>query len=172
MSLKPQPLRFQRQGTAASKRIVKGWQLVRVEQFGSARVVGIIGAGPPPALANLRPRLFQHLLVSGILPLHQFFDEAEQPLALLFLFGLRRKQIGTGRRIIDHLGKNHRPRRCQRPPRPPQMQRTRMPVPNRLLPRRGSIDRVERQGDFNEFFAGETSCAERLSQLIAAFDHR
>ena len=50
--------------------------------------------------------------------------------------------------------KNHRPRRGQRPPRPPQMQRTRMPVPNRLLPRRRGVDRVERQGDFNELFAG------------------
>ena len=55
----------------------------------------MVGAGSPPALANLLPRLFQHLLVSGVLPLHQFFDESEQPLALLFLVGLRREQIET-----------------------------------------------------------------------------
>ncbi len=47
---------------------------------------------------------------------------------------------------------------AKRPPRPPQMQRARVPVPDRLLPRRGFVDRVERQRDFDELLARIASC--------------
>jgi hypothetical protein len=40
----------------------------------------------------------------------------------------------------------------QRPTRPPQVQRAGMPMPDRLLPRRRRVDRVERQRDLDEFF--------------------
>ena len=55
------------------------------------------------------------------------------------------------RRVVHHLREDHRPRRRQRPPRPPQMQRARMPVADRLLPRAGLVDGIQRQGDFDEF---------------------
>ena len=63
------------------------------------------------------------------------------------------------------------PRR-QRPPRPPQMQRARMPVPDRLLPHAGGVDRVQRQGDFDEFLAVLYSApsrppAARIDQLAS-----
>ena len=57
------------------------------------------------------------------------------------------------RRIVYHLRENHGPRRRQRPPRPPLVQRARMPVTNGLLPRRRRVDRLQRQGDFNEFLS-------------------
>ena len=73
-------------------------------------------------------------------------------------------------------GSNHCPRRRQRPSRPPQMQRTRMPVPNRLLPCRGCVDRVERQGDFNELFAGRlhapSAFVKRSPHLITVIPFR
>ena len=42
----------------------------------------------------------------------------------------------------------------QRTARPPQMQRARMPVADGFLARRGGVDIVQRQGDFDEFFGG------------------
>ncbi len=39
-------------------------------------------------------------------------------------------------RVRPEQREQHRPARRQRPPRPPQVQRARMPVPDRLLPRR------------------------------------
>ena len=64
--------------------------------------------------------------------------------------GVRKKLIGIFRWIVHHLREDHRPRRGQRPPRPPEVQRARMTVPDRLLPRRRRIDRVERKGDLNQ----------------------
>ena len=56
-------------------------------------MVGVLGAGPPPALPDLVARPLQHRLVGGVLPQHQVFDDAEQPLALLLLRLLGREQV-------------------------------------------------------------------------------
>ena len=42
------------------------------------------------------------------------------------------KMSASRRRIVHYLSKDHRPCRRQRPPRPPQMQRARVPMANRL----------------------------------------
>ena len=62
---------------------MEGGQLVAVEQLLGARMVGVLGAGAPPALPDLVARRLQHRLVGGVLPQHQILDDAEQPLALL-----------------------------------------------------------------------------------------
>ena len=68
-----------------------------------------------------------------VFPNHQIFDDAEEPLPLSLLRLLGLKQIGVRRRIIHHLRKDHRPRRCQRPTRTPQVQCTRVPFEKRVL---------------------------------------
>ncbi len=57
---------------------------------------------------------------------------------------VRQELVHVLRRIVDHLP-DHRPRRCQGAPRPPQVQRRRMAVPNRLLTRRRHVDCIQRQ---------------------------
>jgi hypothetical protein len=64
----------------------------------------------------------------------------DQTLALLLLRLFGREQIGIGRGVVHHLREDHRTRRRQWPPRPPQMQRRGMPVPDRLLSRRRLVD--------------------------------
>ena len=61
--------------------------------------------------------------------------------------------IRVRRGVVHHLREDHRPRRRQRAPCPPQMQGARMPVPDGLLAHAGGVDRVQRQGDFDEFLA-------------------
>ena len=63
------------------------------------------------------------------------------------------KRSGMARRIVHHLREDHGPRRRERPPRPPQMQRARMPVTDGLLARRCLVDRVQRQGDLDELLS-------------------
>ncbi len=92
------------------------------------------------------------VFVSRVLPQHEILDDLEKPLPLFLLRLLRLENIRMRRWIVHHLRENHRPRRRQRPPRPPQMQRRRMPMPNRLLPRRCLVDGFQRQSDFDEFF--------------------
>ena len=132
---------------------MEGGQLVAVEQLLRPRVVGVRGAGVAPALPDLVPRLLEDLLVGGVLPQHQVLDDAEQPLPLLLLRLLGREEVRMRRRVVHHLREDHRPRRRQRPPRPPQVQRARVPVPDRLLAGRRLVDRVQRQGDFDELLA-------------------
>ena len=67
---------------------------------------------------------------------------------------VRAEHVHVGRRVVHHLREDHRPRRRQRPPRPPQVQRARVSVADRLLPRRGLVDGLERQGDFDELLGG------------------
>ena len=71
------------------------------------------------------------------------------------------------RRVVDHLREDHRPRRRQRPSRPPQMQRRRVPVPDGLLACGGGVDRVERKRDFDEFL-GSTGHRQRTLRVCAA----
>ncbi len=145
MRLKPEALRFERQRTAAGERVVEPWQGRRVEQLRRPRMTGVRPAGPPPALPNLLPRLLQELLVRRVLPLDQLPEHPEQPFPLPVLILLRGERLRRGRRVVHHLREEDRPRRRQRPPRPPQVQRRRVPVPDRLLPRRRRVDRFKRQ---------------------------
>ena len=69
VALEPEPLRLERQRPAAGERIVEGGQLLAVEQLLRARMVGVLGAGAPPALPDLVARRLQHRLVGGVLPL-------------------------------------------------------------------------------------------------------
>ena len=106
MRFKTQSLRFERQSAAAGERIVKCGQCVAVEQFRGARVIGVLGAGPTPALPDFFARALQHLSVGGVLPQHQLLKEPEQTLA----FELRRHvaqrlPIGrTARSVVDTTG--------------------------------------------------------------------
>ena len=152
MRFQPQPLSLQRQRPAAGKGIVEGRKLVPVEEFLRPGVVGVVGAGPTPALPDLVAGLLQHRLVGGVLPFHELLDDPEKPLALLLLRLLSREEVRPARRIVHHLGEDNRPRGSQRPSRPPQMKRARMPVPDGLLPRRRLVNRLQRQGDLDEFF--------------------
>lgn len=131
---------------------MEGGQFEPVEQFPGARMIGVLGAGVAPALPDFVARLAQHRLVGGVLPLDQFFDDAEQPLALFFLRLLGLEQVRVRRGVIDHLREDHRPRCRQRPARPPQVQRARVPVANGFLARAGDVDRLQRQGDFDKLF--------------------
>ncbi|MNV88642.1 hypothetical protein D3C71_1828630 [compost metagenome] len=70
MAFQTQALRLQRDGTTARKRIMEGGQLGWVEQLCGLWVLLVEFAGLLPAVADLRPRAFQHYLVVGVLPLH------------------------------------------------------------------------------------------------------
>ena len=145
-----EPLRLERQRAATGEGVVEGGELVPVEELLRARVVGVLRAGAAPALPDLVARGLQHRLVGGVLPLHEILDDAKEPLALLLLLLLGGKEVGQRRRVVHHLREDHRPRRRQRPPRPPQVQRARVAVADRLLARAGLVDRLERQGDFDQ----------------------
>ena len=164
MGLKPQALRLQRQGAAPRERIVEGRQPVRVEQLGGARMPGVVGASTAPAPADLLPGLFQQLFIGGVLPAYQLLDQAEQSFALLLLVLLGGELLGAGRRIVHHLREDHRPRRGQGTARPPEMQGARVPVPDRLLPRRRGVDGVEGQGDLDELLAGDAFSPSQVNQ--------
>ncbi len=100
---------------------------------------------PVAARQNLRTGLRQHRGVVAVLPDHQPFDDPEQPPAFAVLRLGGREPVGARRRIIHQRREQHRPSGRQRTPRPPQMQRRRMPVADRLLPHRRRIDRIQRQ---------------------------
>jgi len=119
MRFQPQPLSLQRQRPAAGKGIMESRELVPVEKLLRPGVVGVVGAGPTPALPDLVAGLLQHRLVGGVLPFHKLFDDPKEPFALLILCLLRREKIRPARWIVHHLGENHRTRGRQRPPRPP-----------------------------------------------------
>ena len=57
-------------------------QLVRIEQLGGLRVVLVQLADLAPRAANLLTGALQHFLVGGVLPLHEVFDDFEEPLPL------------------------------------------------------------------------------------------
>src|SRR5690606_2515826 len=137
-------------------RIMKAWQLLRIEQLGSLRMALIQLTGLTPAFPNFRSCALQHLFVVGVFPLHQLFDYFKQPLTLrrrLFLVHpTAQMAFVTG--VVDHLRKNHRPRRRQRPPRPPQVQSTGVAMTDRLFTSSRDVDRIQRQSDFDEFFGG------------------
>ena len=92
------------------------------------------------------------------------------PLLLLSLLG--RKQLRPTGRVIHQLGEQHCPRRGQRPPSPPQVQRRWMAVPNRLLPRGRNVDGVQRKRDLDQLLAYErrshhlASCAREAPMTV------
>ena len=106
---------------------------------------------------DLGPGGADDVVVVRVLPLHQLLDEVEQ----VGPFRGRRFEdgaigqpvVGIAVGIIDERGEQHGPASRERPPCPPEMESARMPMPNRLLPRRRLVDGFERQGDFDEFLS-------------------
>jgi hypothetical protein len=92
---------------------------------------------------DLRARLLEHRLVVRVVPLDELLDDAEEPLPLPLLHLLGRKLIWAAGRVVDDRGEEHSSARCQRPPRPPEVERRQMPVPDRLLACRLAIDREQ-----------------------------
>ena len=119
------------------------------------------GIAPPPAKGSssvifsspqdLRLGTVQDLRVVGVLPDHQLLQDFEQPLPLRVLLLLGGEALRMGGGIVHQRGPDHSPSRRQRPPRPPKVQRGRMPMPDRLLPRRLRIDFLQRKRHLNYF---------------------
>ena len=80
--------------------------------------------------------------------------------------GVRQQHVDVLGRVVDHLREDDRTRRRERPARPPQMQRARVPVPDRLLARRRLVDGVERKGDLDELLAGTHQTPVALSSAV------
>ena len=68
----------------AAKRVIHRWR--------------IAGRGPE----NFRPRLAEHALFVGILPLHQLADDVEQPLALRLDEDVFHLRLQARRRVAGH----------------------------------------------------------------------
>ena len=159
--LQAEPLRFQRQRAAAGERVVERRQALRVEQLGRARMISVVGAGAPPGRADFVTRLLQHLLVGGVLPLEQLFDQLEQPLPLPVLLLLGGEEFRAAGGIVDQLREDDGAGGRQRAPRPPQMQGAGVAVADRLLARRGGVDGVQRQRHLDQLLHWPTIGAPR-----------
>ena len=61
--------------------------------------------------------------------------------------------IDVRRRVVDHLPEDHRPRRREWAPRPVEMQRARVPVPDGPFLCTGLIDLFQWKGDFDQLLA-------------------
>ena len=95
MGAETESLCFEGQRSTACERIVEFRQLVGIEELPDAGISlathalsmnFVHGAGPSPASTDLGLRPIQHILVCGVLPPHQLFDELAQP----FTFQRRR----------------------------------------------------------------------------------
>jgi hypothetical protein len=102
------------------------------------------------ATADRRARLGEQRLVGRRLPRRQPVEEREQALALVRLLDLGREPLGVGRRVVDERGEQHRARRRERPARPPEVQRRRVAVADRLLARGLAVDRLQGQRDLDQ----------------------
>jgi len=91
---------------------------------------------------DLRMRLGEQRLVARVLPDHEPLDDAVQALALDALRIVGREAIGMRGGVVDELGEQHRAGGRERPSRPPQVQRRRVAVTDRLLARRFAVDRL------------------------------
>src|SRR5262249_5193817 len=151
VSFKPKPLRLQWYRSTSSERIVKRGKFVPIENFLGPRMIRVLRTGSSPALPDFVACPLKNLFVICILPLNEIFNDLEKPLALFILSLFSSENVRMRRRIVHHLRKDHRSRRRQRPPCPPQMQRRRMPMPNRLFPRRRLVNGLQGQGNFDEF---------------------
>ena len=144
MAFQTQTLRFKRYSSTTRKRVMKSWQLGGIEEFSGLRVLLVELTSLLPALANFRTRPLQHFFVVGVFPLHQITNDVEQSLAFASGFFLvhppSEAVAGLVSRIVDHLCEQNSTRCSKRSSRPPQMQRTRMPMPDRLLAHSGRVD--------------------------------
>ena len=117
VAFEPQPLRLQGYRPASCEGVVKSRKLLGVEPL----LAPVHLAGLPPASSYRFSGALEHLFVVGIFPLHQVANDVEKPLPLQVRlgFGLAGIVAALPTRVVDHLGKEHRPRRRQRTPRPP-----------------------------------------------------
>lgn len=144
MGLQAEALGLQRDRPAAAE---------RVEHRGRVAVAGG---------HDLRPGRLQNLAVGAVLPLHQVFDDAEQPFSLLLLGLFGREPVGMGGGVVDQRGEQHRPAGGERTAGPPQVQRGWMAVADRLLPGGLPIDGLQRQGDLDQLLlVGHAGTSER-----------
>ena len=145
------PQRFQRNGAAAGERIHHQRRVLAVRRLHQRA-------------AGLQPRG-----MAGHVPIGEVRDELQQdaPQPVVRLDGLRpplrpplmpkqnpprraleRRRTVFVARVRQQQRHQHRPTRRQRPARPPQMQRARMPMPNRLLPHGVTGDLGDWEVDF------------------------
>lgn len=146
MGLQPQPLCLQGDGPASGKGIQQS---------------GRVAAG---GLHDLGLGCVQHLRVVGVLPHHQLFQNAEQTLPLGVLLLLSGELLRVAGRVVHQAGPDHRPRRRQRTPRPPQVQSGRVTVADGFLTGRLLVDGLQGEGYFNQFFKH----SHYLSNMIVA----
>ena len=121
-------------------------------------MIGVVSARGAPALPDLRARPFQHLLIRSALPLHEVLDDPEKPLAFFLLRFLRSEDVGMARRVVHHLGKDHRTCGGKRPLGPPLVNCGWVAAINEALPRRGLVDGLERQRHLDELLARDGHC--------------
>ncbi len=122
-------------------------------------VVTVQLADLAPAFADFGAGAFQHFFIGGVFPQHQILNNGEQPFAAGGpggfqviggnLAGVVQFPLPGG--VVDQLGKNHGAGRGQRSPRPPQMQRAGVAVPDRFFAGGGGVNGVQRQGHFDQF---------------------
>ena len=169
--LQSQPLRLQGDGPTPGEWIVERREPLAVEQVRGAGVIGVLRAGPAPALPDLGPCPFEHLFVGGALPADQVPEDLEQPFSLLlrsnlaerlsvvravpalpaFTLGgaplrrVRQQHVHVSGRVIHHLAEEDGPSRREWPARPPEVERGGMAVADGFLPRGCLVDGVERQ---------------------------
>ena len=128
---------------------MQGGQFFGIKQLGGLWVVLVQFAHFAPRATNFGAGGFQHLFIRGVFPQNKIFNDFEQPLPLNGGFFLVLSVFETATLliawVIDELSKDDCPRRCERTPRPPQMQRGRMPMPDGFLSRRCGINCIERE---------------------------
>jgi hypothetical protein len=74
------------------------------------------------------------------------------------------------RRVVHHLREDHGTRRRERPPCPPQVQRARMPMADRLLACAGLVDGIQRQGNLQAMSHGVSNGKEARQNFIIVVD--
>jgi hypothetical protein len=162
---KTQALRLERDRAAAAERVVDGRRVLQQIAAHRLRIPfgrRLLAPAPGERAGDVPAGLVQHTLVVAALPRHKTVfvvlalraaDKVVQALTLRGLLLLARKTLGPGGRVVDQLTEQHRPTRRERPPRPPEVQRARMPMPDRLLARARRIDRLQRQRHLDQLFA-------------------
>ena len=147
--LAAEPERLQRDRPAARERVHHQGRVLLVGGLHEAPAHLQVGRMRRHVPIGERPdepqqRLPQFLVALRRLP-HGAQDLSRLPLERLRAAGVAR--------VRQQQRQQHRSAGCQRPPRPPQMQRRRMPVANRLLPRRVLRHDGDREVDFGKALA-------------------
>ena len=132
MRLQAQALRLQRDRPAARERVEHR------RRFAVA------------ARDDLGAGLGQDIGVVAVLPGNQPLDDPEEALALDGLILLGAELVWVRRRVVHQRGEQHRPAGRQRAPCPPEVQRRRVPVTDRLLLGRRRVDGVQWQRHLDE----------------------